>query len=196
MSLRSSHLSQRRLLGKRLFTLLDDGLLVEEWSFFGHRRYKVPFEVIPDDEFVAAVSSRLLFWLAVLSGAAALALALALGGGLVAAAAAVLALLLGLAFLLSRRSYVGYATSEGQLIFFADERHAGRLGPFLERLQQAKREYLESPETRSQNSTQVADDLERLTWLREQGYLTDDEFECLKQRLIAEERGAPGGTVH
>src|SRR5262245_56644597 len=121
-------LVQRRWTERRSFSILENGLQVEEKTLFSRTRYSVPFEAIPDDSFTVASSSRVWFGLAVAAAAATL---LHLFAGPLAVVFAHL-------WWHSRRAYVGLRCGR-QVVLFHD---GSPLHVFLDDLQLRKRLYL------------------------------------------------------
>lgn len=183
-------LTQRHRLSRREFVLLEDGLEVRETGPFAASDYRVSFESLGDREYRVANASRSLFGFAVGATLVALLVQVALPPSIVsrplALVATVAALLLWAAFGLSRRSWVVLPGSEMDVVFFADHPTAEALQGFLEDVHAQRRSALDERRRQEQGGDQtlsMVDDLERISWLGEQGFLTEDEIEALKERL-------------
>lgn len=190
-------LIQRRGFLVREFLLLDDRVEVRERLPLVSSEARVALARIAEEPVQIATRSRGL--LAAAIGATALGSAVALllpqwTGGVALGAAGALAAVLWILFLRGWRRQLVYPAAEVDLNFFADPGHRAELDPFLESLFERRRQVL-AGEVERDGTEGPADDLERWSWLHEQGYLTDEELGLLEERLG---QGSPdsGDTVH
>jgi hypothetical protein len=72
--------------------------------------------------------------------------------------------------------------TEMDLLFFASQPAPESVGAFVEAVLEQREDLLSERDGGDADQTMV-DDLERLSWLGEQGFLTEDEIEVLKERL-------------
>jgi|CXWL01.1.fsa_nt_gi hypothetical protein len=190
-------LIQRRGLLVREFLLLDDRVEVRERLPLVSSEARVPLARIAEEPVQIATRSRGL--LAAAIGATALGSAVALFfpqwiGGVALGAAGALAAVLWILFLRGWRRQLVYPAAEVDLNFFADPGHRAELDPFLESLFERRRQVL-AGDVERESAEGPADDLERWSWLHEQGYLTDEELGLLEERF-GQGSVDSGDTVH
>lgn len=179
-------LVQRRGLRVREFELHDDRVEVAERLPLAATEARVALNRISDEPVQVATRSRLLLAAALLATAVGTGLAwrpIPGVGGLALVAAGAVSAALWLLFLRGWRRQLVYPAAEVDLNFFADPSHRAELDPFLETLFERRRQLLGGETERPEEGP--ADDLERWSWLHEQGYLTDEELGLLEERLGA-----------
>ncbi len=183
---------------RKRFTLLEDGLLYEERSLFLSRHeFKVPYEAIPREMFEAKVSSRVaLGFLAAILGLGVLTFIVSFLDPYTDPRTPVVFLIaaipFGVIFYLSRKHFVGYNCLGRTILFYKDKPSAQELETFLAHLQRRRslrlKVYFLNVKTAS-----PTDELEKLVWLRNQGTITEEEFQKLKESLI--KRSIPDWTT-
>lgn len=186
-------LIQRRGLRVREFLLVEDRIEIRESVPLAASEARVPLNLIADEPVRIATRSRGLLVAALgatcLGSAVALWLSQSTGGvvpqwlgGTALGVAGALSAVLWILFVRGWRRQLVYPAAEVDLSFFADEVHRAELDPFLEHLFERRREVL-GGEVERENAEGPVDDVERWTWLHEQGYLTDEEVGLLEERL-------------
>jgi hypothetical protein len=181
---------QRHLLRRHQYRLGQDGVYVAENWLTGSTSYKIPFENIPKDHSEITVSSAGYFWfglvLAALSITTALMLAFHSGVEPVTPILwAVLAILTGFLYLISRQRFLVFRAPAGleSLILFRDKPSRELLENFLARVHTRKNEYLRRTYLR-EDGLPLADAVRTLEWLKEQGVVTNEEFEHFKAKNL------------
>jgi hypothetical protein len=184
-TLEQSHYGLR----KKRFTLLEDGLLCEEQNIFLSRQeHKIPYEAIPRDMFEARVSSRIAFgFLAAILGLGVLTFIVTFldphSDKMTPLAYLIAAVPFAATFLLSRKHFVGYHCFGKTVLFYKDKPTAGELEAFIAALQHLRNQRLKLYFT-NMKAANPTDELEKLVWLRNQGTITEEEFQTLKRSLI------------
>lgn len=180
----AERLIQRRGWRVREFVLLDDLVEVSERLPLAATEARVPLVRIAEEPVHVATRSRGLLVVSLLATILGTAVALLPSpalSSLALVAAGALAAGSWLLFLRGWRRQLIYPAAEVDLNFFADAAHRPELDPFLEQLFERRRRLLAGEAERSEEGP--ADDLERWSWLHEQGYLTDEELGLLEERL-------------
>jgi hypothetical protein len=181
-----SSLTQTFRFCRREFVLHRDQVLVRTAGWDEASEYSVSLESLAPRPYRVANGPRWLGGLAAFSLLVALAAPLALGAGQIAAALSLVGALaflcLGGAYYLSFRSWVVLPGTEMDLLFFASQPAPESVGAFVEAVLEQREDLLSERDGGDADQTMV-DDLERLSWLGEQGFLTEDEIEVLKERL-------------
>lgn len=193
--------TQRRFLTSYRFELVANGVMVTEKGLTYSRTYRVPFENIPAEHEAVTISSKLrlvvtgiLATLAVATGAVSVA-----GGDAESAAPVfygVLAVFSGMSFLLSRKSFLVFKTAEPALVLMKDRPTAQAMASFLKELHQLRTEYLRQQYLIGAPESATADAIHKLHWLRQQGAISESEFDALKAEIVrpAAGEGPPLGT--
>jgi hypothetical protein len=196
--------TQRRFLTSFRFELVGNGVMVTEKGLTYSRTYRVPFENIPQEHEAVTISSKLrlvvtgiLATLAVATGA------VSLSGGDAESAAPVfygaLAIVAGLSFLLSKKSYLVFKSAEPPLVVMKDRPTAQAMTAFLEELHQHRTAYLRQQYLIGAHESATADAIHKLHWLRQQGAISDSEFDALKAEIVKPGSGegpAQGTPLH
>lgn len=183
-----SSLTQTFRLCRREFVLHEDQVVVRTAGWDEASEYAVSLESLAPRPYRVANGPRWLGGLAAFSLLVALVAPLALGSGQIVAALSLVGALaflcLGGAYYLSFRSWVVLPGTEMDLLFFASRPAPESVGAFVEAILQQRETLLaERSGTHGDSDQTMVDDLERLSWLGEQGFLTEDEIEVLKERL-------------
>ena len=181
---------QRRGLRWWRFELGDDAVHAVRGGPFERLEERIAYETLPEEPFRATVASRGLRWAALVAltlGAVSAVEALAgAGDGDVGGVVFYLAfaVLLGVGFLRSRTTYVGYRCGPRELLFLADVPSAEALDAFLAEMQRRRRHYMWTRFAAIQPGATTADELQKLAWLRSQGVITQGEMETLKAQVM------------
>ena len=177
---------QRRFLRRHQYMVVNDGVNVTENWVSGSTKYKVAFEDIPRDASEVTVSSKgyLIFaaFLAVL--AIATAVMMLFGQNVQLSTPLIWAFLAGCSgalFFLSRQHFLVFQSPEKKdsLILFKDNPSREELEQFIIKLQKRKNDYLRKMYVR-EDGLPLADSIRNLTWLKEQGVITPEEYEHMK----------------
>ncbi len=190
---------QRHLLRKHQYRLVQDGVYVAENWLTGSTKYKVAFEDIPKEPSEVTVSSKGYLSLTIVLAAitiftsAFLFLRQNVGPG-IPLIWGVLSVLTGTLYFLSRQHFLVFGAPAGNepLILYKDRPSCALLEQFLTRLQTRKKEYLRRTYLR-EDGLPLADAVRKLTWLKEQGIITGEEFEKLKAHSVGT---GPWGSAH
>ena len=182
----------RYMLNKRSYTLTDDGVLFEAKSALTHRSFKVPYPFIPNDTYVVSVYSKLAFWFfTALFTLGCISVLLMLGGVKMDKYTPyvyfVFSLPFGIRFLISRITFVGLRCGAQVLPFYKDNPTKEALDAFIRQLQERKRNYIEKLLADVPGHS-VGSELQKLVSLKENGSITEEEFQQLKKTLV-------GGTA-
>lgn len=182
-----SSLTQTFRLCRREFVLHQDQVVVRTAGWDEASEYAVSLESLAPRPYRVANGPRWLGGIATFSLLVALVAPLALGAGQTAAALSLLGALaflsLGGAYYLAFRSWVVLPGTEMDLLFFAGRPDPDAVGAFVEAILLQRGELLAAGDGAHGSDETMVDDLERLSWLGEQGFLTEDEIEILKERL-------------
>ena len=171
----------RWLFMKHEDTLKEKELFVQESSLLNRRSYSVPFEVIPDQFVEVAVSSQ---WaLVLLSITAVVGISKLLAGE--EAHYFFAALLFGIWFWVSHVTYLVYNCGDLSFALFKDSPSEESVREFVEELKDEKHKYLRETYVGTQTGNLV-DELHKLAWLKDNGALTQEEFDRLKASLLDE----------
>jgi hypothetical protein len=189
-------LDQKKLVGKRSFALVDDGVHVKQAEWFSSQDFMVPFEVIGKHQHKKMIYSK--GWL----GAAILFLILCTvtaasefsGKGFSVEKGAYIlhggiALFCAVIAALSRRKLIIYGGKDGPLAFYEGKPSKEKLEAFIEELEIRKRSYLLGKYAYNDRTTSKADELAKIAWLKDQGVITEAEFEKLKQDILGDDGG-------
>jgi hypothetical protein len=182
---------QKRLLNRRRYSLVDNGVHVEETTPLRRQSYVIGFETLARERFEIGTSSRGWFWAGVIGVALAVLVAIVQAvEGEARPDAVIVWLGMGSLFLAihwtTRETFIGYPAGSMSLLFWKDRPNASALESFIDRLQTAQVNYLQREYAPAPAPPRtVVEDLERLAHLRERGALTDEEFERMKRDLIS-----------
>jgi hypothetical protein len=179
--------AQRKITGRRDFELTEDGIFVKESEFGNKRKYLVPYESLGTEKIEITTFSKRLAWAAfittcifVLFFAGWMTTHKDLGIMLFWGSTA---LMCGTYLFISWQKYIVYAGENATLIFYADIPSKEQLEAFIADVDEARKNYLLSKYAYSQSQT-APDQIMKLTWLRNNGALSEDEFERMKQRIV------------
>lgn len=184
-------LDQRRFLTRISLEVGEDGVHATERGLLHSRSFRLPFEEVPDEPERVRTASRPWFWgMVVLWIAALFTGALEAVGGEVDAGAylfwGALAVMASLAFASSRASLRVLRAGESTVVMFEDRPSRAALDAFLAGLRERRDAYLVRRYMTGTAADSKADALHRLHWLREQGAISDEEFDLLKRDVLAQ----------
>lgn len=190
-------LEQKKLVGKRSFILVDDGVHVKEAEWFSSREFEVPFEIIADERHDKMIYSK--SWLGITILFLVLCIITAVAelsgdGDSVEKGAYIfyggIALFCVVIVALSRRKLLIYGGEDGPLAFYSGLPSKEQLEAFIEEIGVRKRSYLLGKYAYDEQSLSKADELAKIGWLKDQGVLSEAEFRKLKHEIL----GNDGGT--
>jgi len=190
MNTKIDHLNQKKIIGKRSFLLVEDGVFINQREWFSSQKYKVLFDVMDNSKVETTIYSK--GWL--IATILFLGLCLINVGELFFGRKAdaieallffgIFSFLSAVVLFLSFRRVLVYGGQYEPLVFYANNPSKEKLNSFLTELERRRNAYLLGKYAYGQRSFSRADELSKLAWLKEQGVLTAEEFEKLKQRTI------------
>jgi hypothetical protein len=163
------------------YTLKEKELLVKEASLLKRRSFSVPFEMIPNDFVEVSTSST--GALSLLGLAALIGLSQLQAGQGASFLWAVLPL--GIWYWASRVTYLVYNCGDRSLVLFKDSPSEEAVEEFIETVQNQKQAYLRATYVGTQTGS-LADELRKLSWLKDNDALTQEEFDQMKASLLSE----------
>lgn len=181
---------QRRILTKRIYEIIEEGVIVKIRSPFSQFDLRIPFETLGDSWFRTTYFPKYFLWPGLIFTFIAVVVAISefFGGETEGVGAILFYGLPGLAFLgatiLSRTVWVGIPSTPGPLMLYADRPSTAEMQVFLKNLQFFRKNYMRENYFQSPVYESPVKDLERLAWLHEKGVITDDEFRALKKQLV------------
>jgi hypothetical protein len=182
--------SQLKLGGKRSFELSERDISVKELGFFEQQEYRIPFELLGDKRFEITTYSKVAAWSTLImicifllffitwitkSDDFALIIAVLMG---------IITFFVGLRLFLSWQKLVVYGGEGSNVVFYADVPSKEQVDAFIADIEQCKKEYLLQKYSYAAESNSIADQMLKLTWLKNSGALSEDEFNRIKQRVI------------
>lgn len=180
-------------MGRRYFEIQEDGIRVRTRKFLTSQEYKVPFENITLNRCHTTACSKQLLWLSLLFVVLAVVVLLhGLFSGSKDTVSAflfygILAIICIVLYFLSRERFIYYLAGEGMLLFYEDLPSNQSLGEFLDELESRHKKYMNSNYIPRRNEGEsISNELARLLWLKERGALTEQEYEQLKVKLLAD----------
>jgi len=193
--------TQRRLLTSYRFELVANGVMVTEKGLTYSRAYRVPFENIPEEHEAVTISSkpRLVTTSILATLAGATGVAYLVGGDVTSETPViygVLAIVAGVWFLFSKKSFLVFKSAEPPLVVMKDRPTAQAMAAFLEELREHRTAYLREKYLIGSHESATADAIHKLHWLRQQGAISESEFEALKAEIVrpGSGEGPPQGT--
>jgi hypothetical protein len=189
---------QRRLFNIREYKLADTHIAVKEENLISKHVYKIKYENISDETFEITTYSKPLLWATIIFSALTIFLFLMrLDGGDVGDDAETIwagfAILFGLFLFNSREKYVGYKGFNQPLLFYKNKPSAEKLKRFIEQFDETRNQYLREFYLTDNHYLSASDEIQKLAWLKENGAITQEEFEILKKKTIQGESGSSIG---
>lgn len=194
----STRLEQRHFFTRLTYQIIDNGIAATERTIFTPKKYKVPFENISLEATEVTVSSKFRFWVMIIFFSLALMTGLLklfsqdVGGGAYLIWMA-LGIIAGVSFLLSRETFLVYGSGELTLVVYKDKPTPEALAAFVDEVQCKKHDYLLQHYLLDTTVSSSVDAIHKLTWLRNEGAITDKEFEILKAEVVQNSRW--GGSL-
>ena len=194
----STRLVQRRFFTRITVQIVDKGVAVSERTMFTPRKYKVAFESIPPEGNEVALSSQFRFWATIIL----FSLALLTGllelfgqdvGGRTFIVWLALGIIAGVGFLLSRETFLVYGSARPALVVYKDKPNPAAFAAFMAELQRRKHDYILQHYLLDTAVGSSVDAIHKLAWLKNEGAITDTEFELLKSEIVGNARW--GGTL-
>ena len=191
-------LNQRRFLNRREYILGDSHIAIKEGNLLSSQVYKIKYENISDEEFEISTYSKPLFWATIIFSSLSILLFLVrLTDGDVGDNAELIwagfAVLFGLFLWNSRKHFVGFKGYEQPLLFYKDKPSAKELKSFIEQFDQKRNQYLRENYLTDNQYASASDEIQKLAWLKQNGALTQEEFENLKRQAIEGDSGSSIG---
>jgi hypothetical protein len=187
-------LVQRGLLSRTSFLLQEDSVSVEETSPFWRKRYVALYESIPRDPVELTLRSRgwkrILYVAVVILGSTVFAANNDLVGRPVFLFWAVFFVVAALRYATSKRTYLVFQSGTPALVFLKNRPSGVAVQEFIARLQERKAERLRGQLLDAQGVT-PAGEIHKLAWLKEQGAISEEEFERLKRAVVEAAPPAP-----
>ena len=190
-------LEQRHFLTRLRFEIVQDGVVSVEKSLLNSRTTKIPFGDIASEATEVTVSSRGAFWLAAVPAMLAVVTGIAsVFDETIPDSTMVFwgawAVLAGLCYWSSRKTYCVFAAGGAPLVLLKDRPDENRFAAFVAEVQRHREEWLATAFPARGTEDSLAEELMRLTWLKERGSISEEEFERLKARLIEDVEGPRG----
>jgi hypothetical protein len=181
-------LKQRHLIQTRDYELGLDGVTILESDIIGSHKFKVRFETINDEPIEVKSSSKSAFWATIVFLVFALTsianLAFEPDADTNAQASPYIwgffAILTAFSFLLTRRQFIVY----GSLNFYRDEKSRPDVLEFMDKVKSQRLDYFNKHLTLQMGRDTSVNDIARLVWLKDQGAITQEEFNKLKSGVI------------
>lgn len=183
-------LKQRSGLTVATYTLGEDAVVVNETGPLRRSRYRVPYVTLSSERFETTVYSKLWLGFAIVTLLACVTVIIADGlgdsaeGWTAVLVYGLLTVLFGWLLWRSWRRIVGFESETLPLVFHVGKPTAQQLEAFLGELVNRKAAYLRQHYLVQTLGNSIPDELQKLTWLRERGAITDDEYDLLKHRVI------------
>jgi hypothetical protein len=195
MTMEQLKFKQSRLLKKRYYEIVKDGVDVCETSLTNSIKYKVAFENIAQQPQEVSTSFNLLLWIAVvLLSLSVLTLLLQLFGQDVEngtfAIWGGLGILAGIGFFISRACFLIYNSNNHypRLVFYKDKPSKEQFTHFITAVHDKQREYLRQNYLINTEAVDSVNAIQKLVWLKEQQAISEDEYENLKKDIIEKAR--------
>ncbi len=186
----ASVLIQRRGIHTRTYTLTDNEVIVRERGILVRRENRIPYALLSSEHFAVTVTKKRYLWFGFVFLSLGL---LVLGDSLIhnsedfgksLVVYVILAALCQGMFWLSRQRFIGFQAGRVPLAFWPGKPSVRELQEFLTVLDSKKREFLRRNYLSRAIGGSPADELQKLLWLKENGGISEAEFEILKRRVI------------
>jgi hypothetical protein len=194
-------LRQRSKLISKSIEIGKDGVIYESKGFFEKIRFKVPFEHIPDEP--AIYSTGVKRWLViglVLSFITILSIVGFINNPNKESLQSILIMLpiIFIPFFIYWRSvnvYHGYLCHEKELLLFENKPNPKEFEDFITYLHKEKHKYFIQKSVQVNHNhvslTATLEELEKLAYFRDNGTITEEEFQTLKNHFIGEKSEEP-----
>jgi len=106
----------------------------------------------------------------------------------------VLGMIAGLSYWNSRKTYCVFGAGSRPLVLLKNRPDERRFAAFAAEVQRHREEWLSAAFPGKSSEDSMADELMRLTWLKERGSISEEEFERLESRLM-EDADPPRGKL-
>ena len=197
-------LTQRHGLSVRTYTLSDDAVEVTQRSLLRRSVWRIPYVELANERFESTTYSRIWLWLTVISVSLCVVIVVAevVGGdteGLSAVALyGVFAVLFGALFWQSREPIVGFHAVNVPLWLGARNPSAASVEDFIANMEKRKLNFLRQNYLIQASGGSIADELQKLLWLRDQGAISAEEYESLKRATLGGDREdrPPPSSLH
>jgi hypothetical protein len=182
-------LVQKSKFTTKIFEIDRDGIIYTEKKPFTQSKYKIPFERIKDEEIYATLCDKGWLLMTIIFGLMTGIVMLANIADYAYWLTYLMLSLLGL-FLFWKSKityYVIDCNEDEELAFFENKPTRHEYEQFVEELKQTRKEYLLNSYIRRINYDKVEDptyELSSLAQLKENGYITDEEFEQVKKEIL------------
>jgi len=175
---------QKKVTGTRTYRLLDDGIMVIVKSFGSVQESKIPYDDVDDQPLLTTAYSKQWLRLTIVFAVMYVVLGFDEPLGRFALSFGGLALISATFLLLSWQKYVRYDAGDYWLQFYASVPSDEEVEAFVARIRDRRGQYLKERYGEPMSGDSPTEQVARLHWLREQGALSDAEFEKLKADIV------------
>ena len=194
---------QRRFLTEFQFDLTEFDVRVREKGLTYSRTYRVPYEHVTNEPVEVTLSSkgRLAITIVLVLLSLTVGLAVLLGDDVepgVWVFYSSFAALAAVWFIASRQSFFVFRGGEPALVVMRNRPSEGAVGSFLTALHERRRQYLRERYLLNAPWKDAADTIQKLFWLRQQGAISELEYDKLKARALGGTEGQqfPPSILH
>lgn len=189
MNSSNSLLHQKSFVRTKKFSIEKDSLNVQTRTWLTYKKYQIPFEKMSNEVLEMTTYSKPLLWTSLIMGFLSITIFVSrLVGEEMEVNAdllwGTLSVLFGIATWFTKQSLIIVLGTDKSALFMKNKPSENEVRTFIEKVLTSREKYIDEILSSNSSGDSIISQLERLTWLKSNKSISEDEFEILKKELM------------